>query len=52
MFTCETSRDIEKPEPYLVTQHADRQHPVDDGDRNDDHVADEPFVFPEFLPAN
>lgn len=48
--TCETSRDLEKP--YLVTQHADGQHPVDDGDRNDHREADEPFAFPEFLPAD
>lgn len=36
----------------LITDHADRQHPVDDGDCNDYCVADQPFVLSEFLPAN
>lgn len=43
---------VTREELYLVTQHADRQHPVDDGDTNDHGVADQPFAFPELLPAD
>lgn len=39
-------------EPHLVTHHADRQHPVNDGKRQNCGVTNKPFVFPKFIPAN
>lgn len=39
-------------EPHLITHHADRQHPVDNGDCDDRCVANQPFALPEFVPAD
>lgn len=37
---------------HLVTHHADRQHPVDEGDRDHHQVADQPLVLPELIPTD
>lgn len=37
--------------PHLITDHADRQHPVNDGDGDDHSVANQPLALPELLPA-
>lgn len=37
---------------HLITNHADRQHPVDDGNWNDYCVGNQPFALSELLPTN
>lgn len=47
-----TGMNHNRGQPHLITHHADRQHPVDDRERNDYCVANQPFALSEFLPAN